>query len=82
MHRETKNTLGMEATVFNPIQLYLLQLFSHMNSEQELKELQKVLSDFYFNKVEQRAAEIYKEKGWSQETLEAMSNEHFRTHYQ
>ena len=53
-----------------------------MDSEQELKELQKVLSDYYFNKVEQRAAEIYKEKGWSQETLEAMSNEHFRTNYQ
>ncbi len=57
-------------------------MFSHMSSEQELEELQKVLSDFYFNKVEQRAAEIYEEKGWTQETLEAMSNEHFRIHHQ
>ena len=71
----------MEATVFNPIQLYLLQLFSHMNSEQELKDLKEVLSDYYFKKVEQRAAEIYEEKGWTQEMLVAMSNEHFRTPY-
>lgn len=29
----------MEATVFNPIQLHLLRMFSRMNSEQELKEV-------------------------------------------
>ena len=71
----------METTVFNPIQLYLLQLFSKMNSEQELKDLQELLSDFYFKKVEKRALEIYEEKGWTPKTLEEMSNEHFRTPY-
>lgn len=68
-------------TVFNPIQLYLLKLFSRMESEQELEELQQVLSDYYFNKVEKRAAEISKSKGWTQESLSAMANEHFRTPY-
>jgi len=71
--------LAMETTVFNPIQLHLLQMFAHMDSEQELKELQQVLSEYYFNKVEKRAAEIYQEKGWTPETLEAMANDHFRT---
>ena len=71
----------MEATVFNPIQLHLLQMFSRFSREQELKEVQQVLSEYYFKKVEQRAAEIYKEKGWTQEKLEAMSHEHFRTSY-
>ena len=71
----------MEATVFNPIQLHLLQMFSRLSSEQELKELQQVLSDYYFKKVEQRAAEICKKKGWTQESLEVMPNEHFRTPY-
>lgn len=68
-------------TVFNPIQLYLLKLFSNMKSERELEELKQVLSDYYFSKVEKRAAEIYKEKEWTQETLATMSNEHFRTPY-
>lgn len=74
----------MEATattVFNPIQLYLLKLFSKMESEHELEEVQQVLSDYYFSKVEKRAAEISKKQGWSQEALETMANEHFRTPY-
>ena len=52
-------------TVFNPIQLYLLQLFSKMESEQELEEVKQVLADYYFKKVEKRAAEISEEKGWT-----------------
>ena len=68
-------------TVFNPIQLYLLQLFSKMESEQELVVVQKVLADYYFKKVEKRAAEISEENGWTQETLDAMADGHFRTTY-
>ena len=71
----------MQTTVFNPIQLRLLQMFSRMDSEQELKEVQQLLSEYYFKKVEQRAAEISKEKGWTQEALDEMANEHFRTPY-
>ena len=71
----------MTTTVFNPIQLHLLQMFSRMTSEEELKEVQQVLSEYYFKKVEQHAAEIYKKKGWTQETLDEMANGHFRTPY-
>ena len=71
----------MEATVFNPIQLHLLQMFSYMKSEKELEEMKQVLSDYYFQKVEKRAAELYKDKGWTQETLDAMANEHLRVPY-
>ena len=73
--------LDEQTTVFNPIQLYLLRLFSNMQSEQELREVQQVLSDYYFKKVEKRAAEISKEKGWTQEILSAMADGHFRTAY-
>lgn len=65
-------------TVFNPIQLYLLKLFSNMESERELEEVQQVLSDYYFKKVEKRASEIYEQKGWTQDTLDTMANGHFR----
>lgn len=73
--------MPMQATVFNPIQLYLLQLFSRMNSEQELKEVQQVLSEYYFKKVEEKAAKISQSKGWTPQQLEAMANEHFRKAY-
>ena len=59
----------------------VLEELTSMNSEQELREVQQVLADYYFKKVEQRAAEIYKQKGWTQETLDTMANEHFRTPY-
>jgi 2-oxoglutarate dehydrogenase complex dehydrogenase (E1) component-like enzyme len=69
----------MEATVFNPIQLHLLKIFEHMNSEHELRELQQVLSEYYFKKVGEESARIVREKGWTPEKLEAMADEHFRT---
>ena len=71
----------MATTVFNPIQLHLLRMFSHMKSEQELKEVQQLLSEYYFKKVEEQSAKIYEEQGRTPETLEAMANEHFRTPY-
>jgi hypothetical protein len=36
-------------TVFNPIQQHLLMMFSYMKDEEQLKELKKVLADYYFN---------------------------------
>ena len=51
----------MQGTVFNPIQLHLLQMFSRMNSEQELKEVQQVLSENYLKKVSKRANELWDE---------------------
>jgi len=71
----------METTVFTPIQLHLLQMFSRMDSEQELKEVQTVLSEYYFKKLEEKAAKICDEQGWTPEKLEAMANGHFRTPY-
>ena len=52
-----------------------------MKSEQELKEVQQLLSEYYFKKVEEQSAKIYEEQGWTPEKLEAMANEHFRTPY-
>lgn len=71
----------MQATVFNPIQLHLLQMFSRMNSEQELKEVQQVLTQYYCKKVEKRANELWDKLGLNQAKLEEMSNIHERLPY-
>ncbi|MBR0046325.1 MAG: hypothetical protein IJP75_05500 [Bacteroidaceae bacterium] len=71
----------MEATVFNPIQLHLLQMFARMNSEQELKEVQQVLSDYYQKKVESRANELWDKLGLDQQKLDEMANIHERLPY-
>lgn len=71
----------MEATVFNPIQLHLLRMFSRINSEQELREVQQVLSEYYSKKVEEHANELWDKFDLTQEKLEAMANIHERLPY-
>ena len=69
----------MEATTFNTTQLHLLQMFALMKTEDELKEMQSVLSDYYFDKVDRMGAQLAAEKGWTPEILENMSHEHYRS---
>ena len=71
----------MEATVFNPIQLYLLKMFSRMNSEQELKEVQQVLTEYYSKKVEKHANELWDKLELTQEKLDEIANIHERLPY-
>ena len=71
----------MEATVFNPIQLYLLKMFSRMNSEQELKEVQQVLTEYYSKKVEGHANELWDKLGLTQKKLDELANIHERLPY-
>ena len=68
-------------TVFNPIQQHLLMMFSHMNSEEQLKELKKALADFYFDQVEKGMAELEAKGLWSKEKCEGIAKEHLRTPY-
>ena len=68
-------------TVFNPIQQHLLLMFSHMNSDEQLKELKKALSEFYFNEVEKGMAELEAKGLWSMEKCEEIAKEHLRTPY-
>ena len=72
-------TKHMEATKFNPTQLHLLEMFSLMKTEDELLEMQSVLSKYYFDKVERMGAQLAAQKGWTPEVLEEMSHEHFRS---
>ena len=70
-----------ETTIFNPIQQHLLMMFSHMNSEEQLRELKKALADFYFNQVEKEMAELEAKGQWSKEKCEEIAKEHLRTPY-
>jgi predicted lipid-binding transport protein (Tim44 family) len=70
-----------KGTVFNPIQQHLLMMFSHMNSEEQLKELKKALADYYFDQVEKEMAELEAKGIWSKEKCEEIAKEHLRTPY-
>ena len=71
-----------QATVLNPVQLHLLRMFSYMKSEAQLKELKKVLAEYYFNEVEKGMANLEDQGLWGREQSDAVMNEHLRTPYE
>lgn len=73
---------NMQSTVFNPVQLHLLQMFSRMNSEEELREVKQVLSEYYRKKVEKHANELWDKLNLTQEKLNDMASIHERLPYQ
>lgn len=70
-----------ERTVFNPTQQHLLMMFSFMKSEEQLRELKRVLADYYFQQVEQGMAELEAQGLWSKEKCEEAAREHLGTPY-
>ena len=71
----------MEGTVFNPMQLQLLRMFSYVRSDSQMREIKKVLSDYFFNKVEEGMDALWESGEWSEEKNEAIMKEHLRTPY-
>ena len=71
----------MEATVFNPMQLQLLRMFSYVRSDSQMQEIKKVLSDYFFNKVEEGMDALWESGEWSEDKNEAIMKEHLRTPY-
>jgi hypothetical protein len=71
----------MATTVFNPTQLYLLQLFSFSTTEDSKRELQDVLTNYYSKKVSQRANELWDKMEMNQQKLDTICNIHERLPY-
>ena len=72
----------MVTTQLNPMQLNVLSLMSYIDTEQEQKELQDILLQFYREKTDNLLRQFQRENGITQETLDEWSNQHERTPYQ
>ena len=75
---------NMEAVLnkpFNAAQIELIQLLANDLENSELAELRKMLIAFRFKLVEERAERIAQAKGWTEEKINLMSQEHHRTPY-
>jgi hypothetical protein len=71
----------MVTTQLNPMQLNVLSLMSYINTEQEQKELQDILLDFYRKKADRLLLQFQQEHNITQETLDEWSCHHERTPY-
>ena len=71
----------MEATVtnapLNETQVFLLQAFSLMKSEEEKTDIQAMLLEYYRKRVDSHANEV----SFSNEKIEEILNSHYRTPY-
>jgi hypothetical protein len=66
----------------NAAQLFLLQTFSHIKSEESLEELKSVLFDFYKRKLDEETDKWWNENDMTVEKFDEMfSDTHFRTPY-
>lgn len=62
----------------NNIQLEILNMFSHNQNEQDLKELKSSLITYLAHKVTREADKAFDEKGYAKDIFEKWKNDHFR----
>lgn len=74
-------SLSNQSTVFNPMQLHLLKMFSYVKTEEQLKDIKAALCDYFFKKVEEGMDALAESGEWSQEREEAILKEHLHTPY-
>ncbi len=68
-------------TIFNPVQLHILEMFNYCRSEKAMTDLKNVLADFYAKQVQEEADRLWDEGTLNAEAIEKMLNEHWRTPY-
>lgn len=66
----------MKSEPLNPVQLYLLKMFSYAKDERVLEEIRKSLTAYFAQRVERDM-----DKLWDQDKNEAILKEHLRTPY-
>lgn len=61
---------SVRPTVFNPAQLYLLDVFSDIKTDDELLEIKKLISDYYAKKLDGMLDEMWKPGELDQKRLD------------
>ena len=76
-----KNGKNMEATAFSPYQMKIIGLMEHVKSDEQMKEIGNLLSDYFAQKAVQEADKLWDDKVIDCSTIEKWKNEHLRTPY-
>lgn len=63
----------MQSTVFNPIQIHLLQMFNLDNTETGLTEMKNVLYSYYSKKMKDRFNELWDSGELDQQKLDQIN---------
>lgn len=68
-------------TVFNEAQIHLLHMMSYIKTNEELDELQNVLSDYFAQKADAGLDALCDQGLINNDTIESWGKEHLRTAY-
>ena len=68
-------------TPLNKAQMEFLQLLGRIKTEEELRELRKLVCDYYARKIDEEMGQLWAEGKWDNEKNEAILKEHLRTPY-
>lgn len=70
-----------DTTVFNPLQLELINSFAHLNSDEDMHALKLALSQFFAKRVDDEMDRLWNEGKINSQTIDDWKNEHMRTPY-
>ncbi|MCH5306914.1 MAG: hypothetical protein J1E37_02460 [Prevotella sp.] len=65
----------------NQAQMNFLRLLAHFTKEEEVKELDDLVCQYYARKVDEEMERLWNEGKWSHEKIEETLQEHLRTPY-
>lgn len=71
----------MEATVFNPAQMQLLEMMSFVKSEKALDGLKQAISDYFATQAQEEIDRLWEVGALNEEKVESFRNLHERTPY-
>ncbi|MBC7920733.1 MAG: hypothetical protein H7Z75_06535 [Ferruginibacter sp.] len=66
------------ATKLTPLQLELLRVFSHNPSEGELRDIKRLLANYYAEKLQDEVDKAWDERGYNNDTVKEWLNTHMR----
>lgn len=72
---------SQQPTIFNPAQLELLDMMSHVKSQDTLKELRQVIAQFFAKKIEDEIDGMWESGLLNEQKIEEFRNLHERTPY-
>ena len=79
--RNNNSNTMVQNVGLNQAQMDFLRLLSHFNTEEQVKELNDLVCQYYARKVDEEMDRLWDEGKWSQEKIEETLKEHLRTPY-
>lgn len=67
--------------VFSPFQIQMLEMFSHVNSQQEMDDIRRLLAQYFAKRAEDEIDRLWDEGTLNEKVIEDWKTEHMRIPY-